>query len=136
MSFPDVGGEAVLVNEGALNLRRKVEFLRKRAVGSPLQRDEKTAAYTVADVDAGKHLTYNSASDVNWTLNADFPAGFWFRVTQLGAGRATFVAGTGATVNTRAATARTLDQYSVVWCDVISNTDGSSAIWNISGDVG
>lgn len=135
MSFPNVSGDAIALTDNPNTVIRKTEFLRQRAVGKSLQRKDETTAYTPTTLDLGFHMAYNAAGDVNWTLNADFPAGAWLMVSQLGLGRVTFVAGTGATVNCRT-TARTLSQHSQVRADVISNSTGSAAVWQISGDVG
>ena len=131
-----VGDTAFLLNEDPFALRRKLEIFRQQATGQVLTRDDITGAYTPITDDAGNHLSADDVADVNWTLTNDLVKGIWFIVTQTGAGRVTFLAGAGATVNTALTAARTRAQWSQVRVDVISNTTGSNAVYVISGDAG
>lgn len=131
-----VQGSAILLNEQPQPFRRKTEFIRQQAVGKILVTKEVPSAYTAISDDAGFHLISTSAVDANWTLPADFATGLWFIVTQTGLGRASFVAGAGATVVTALAAARTRAQYSQVRVDVVSNPTGVAATFVVSGDAG
>src|SRR3546814_2307266 len=123
MANQGVKGDAVAITEKPDTLRRKVEFLRQRSVGGIWQTVDVTAAYTLLQSDWGSLIKYTSASDAVFTVPVDLPEGWWCGVVQLGAGRASFTPDTGATVNSRVATDRTLDQYSRAWVEVVSNSE-------------
>jgi hypothetical protein len=132
----DIRGDAIAITEKPDSLRRKVEFLRKRAVGRVWQTREITDAVTLVLDDYGTLLKFNKGTDFDVTLPIDLPEGWWVVGIQTGAGKATFLPDTGATVESTAATDRTLAQYGRVRIDCISNSDGASAFFVVSGDVG
>lgn len=135
MIFQDISGAAISIQDTPETLRRKAEFLRVKKTGSLLQRKAEDADYTVLETDAGFHMSCDSVSDVTWTLNNDFPAGLWLIVSQLGPGRVVFSPVAPGLVESRA-TARTLDQFSQVRLDVLTNSTGTDAVWMVSGDIG
>jgi hypothetical protein len=136
MANEGVKGLAVSVTEQPDQLRRKIEFLRQRSVGGIWQTKDVTDDYTPVAGDFGSLILFASATGKTITLSATLPEGWWCGLAQILAGQAIFVPGTGATVNSRAATDRTLDQYSRVWLEVVANSDGQSASYLVSGDVG
>lgn len=60
----------------------------------------KTADYTADPDEVGGLISFNSTSNLNFTLpadaDADFPIGDWFDVCRQNTGTVTFVAGSGA----------------------------------------
>jgi hypothetical protein len=62
--------------------------------------------------------------------------GFSFLLCQAGAGQVSFSAATGATLRNRPSYTKTAGQWSEVSLTVDMNTDGNSAVWVLSGDVG
>lgn len=126
----------VNLNEDPRTFRIRTEAIRREAVGSPQIVKTISGAHTVLADDAGVSHRLTAAADVVWTLPNTFPEGWWAPVLQTAAGRATFTPAVGATVNSTAATDRTLAQWGRVIIEVEANTDGSSASWVVSGDVG
>ena len=94
-----------------------------------------TGAYTVAASDDLDMVPVTSASGVNVTLPNDLPVGFSTTIVQMGAGAVTFVAGSGATLNSRGAVYATAGQYAVATAMVITNGNGTSAAWVLTGDL-
>lgn len=94
-----------------------------------------TVARTFAMTDIGKHINCTSATPVTITLPQDsdvaIPIGSEIVITQYGAGVVTFVAGTGATVNSANGNLSIASQYGGVTCKKMSaNT------WLIIGSLG
>lgn len=79
---------------------------------SPQASDTKTSSYTLTASDAGKTIVMNLESNADLTVPADeFTAGQSVEVLDIGAGRTTYVAGSGMTLNgTPSLVSR--DQYS------------------------
>jgi hypothetical protein len=89
--------------------------------------------YTIATGDPGKLVTQSNASAITTTVPQDsdvtWAIGKWCELYQLGAGKITVVAGTGATLRATP-TAATRAQYSRLFLQKISaNT------WALSGDI-
>lgn len=63
--------------------------------------DEKTANYTLLPSDDGNVLKFTGASDVTLTIPAGLDIAFNISVYQLGTGKVTITAASGATVNNR-----------------------------------
>lgn len=89
-------------------------------------------SYTPVATDQGKLVTLTNAAAISVTLPQDstaaFPVGSWVDFVVLGAGAATYTAGTGATVNPTTSTSRA--QYTVQSAIKIAvNT------WIVTGDV-
>ena len=63
--------------------------------------DEKTASYTLLPSDDGNVLKFTGATDVTLTIPAGLDIAFNISVYQLGTGKVTIVAASGATVNNR-----------------------------------
>lgn len=132
----DVRGLAVSVTDDARRLREKTFLVWKDALRVIQQPNPKTAAHTPLLEEAGNRFTFDGASDVNFTMDATHPDGWFCWIVQLGAGRVTCVAAAGGTVNTALVAARTRAQYSRIFVEVIGNTDGQSAAFVVSGDAG
>lgn len=131
----DVRGLAVSVNEHPQQLRRKVEIIRRSTVRVISQTNDKSAAHTPILEEAADRFTSTAATDVSWVLPNDLPNGWNCSLVQLGVGRVSFTPAVGATVNA-AGTARSRTQYSKVFVEVVGNTDGQSASYIVSGDIG
>lgn len=95
----------------------------------------KTAAYTLAPIQANHFHTVTSGSGVVVTVPNNLPAGFHVRIMQNGAGQVTITAASGTTLLKTALTTKTLSQNAVVTLVVISNTDGVSAKAVLTGDL-
>lgn len=63
--------------------------------------DEKTASYTLLPSDDGNVLKFTGTADVTLTVPAGLDIAFNISVYQLGTGKVTIVAASGATVNNR-----------------------------------
>lgn len=135
MANENVKGQAVAITEAADTLRRKVENLRQYAVGKIRQTKDISDDHTLTAGDAGVTLLCTNAMDKTLTAPNDLPEGWWCEVIQTGAGRFTLTAGSGATVNSTAANARSAAQYAKAYVDVVSNSDGVSASYVMSGDL-
>ena len=92
-------------------------------------------SYTVVSGDLGKRKRTTNASDVAVTLPNSFSQGFSVLFCQAAAGRVTFSAEGGGSLNNRASLSKTADQWSEVSLIVDSNSGGSAAAWVLSGDV-
>jgi hypothetical protein len=89
----------------------------------------KTAAHTLVLGDAGDTIVYNSASDANMTLpNAILPAGTFVNFLQVGTGKMTFVAGSGATRNAYNSAYRSAGPHAMITAWTPNGTD-----WYVGG---
>lgn len=100
------------------------------------------------DTDAGTSRTLNatdSQTTINFTANStvtvtlpnSLPAGFKCKIIQGGTGQVQFTAASGATLQNRyghTASASTI--YSAMTLEVVSNSGGSAAVYNLTGDTG
>lgn len=136
MANENVKGQAIATTEAPDSLRRKLEQLRKFAVGSTRQTKDVTDDYTLLEGDAGTRLQCTAATAKTLTAPNDLPEGWWCEIIQLGAGQFTVTAASGAAVNSTAANDRTSAQYAFARLDVVSNSDGASASYVMSGDLG
>ena len=91
-------------------------------------------SYTLVAGDLGKRKRTTNAGSVTVTLAKTLEQGFSVLFCQAGAGRITFSAETGATLNNRAGYSKAAGQWSEVSLTVDTNTDGNSASWVLSGD--
>lgn len=91
--------------------------------------------YTVVATDDLDLVTLSNAAAITVTLPSTMAVGFSATFIQLGAGVATFAAGSGATRNSRGAVYSTAGQYAVVTALVITNAGGSAASWVLTGDL-
>jgi len=98
--------------------------------------DIAVATYTVAAADLGKRKRAINVGGCTVTLPNDLGQGFSLILCQAAAGRVSFVAAAGATLNNRAGYSQTTGQWSEVSLTVDSNSDGAHAAWVLSGDVG
>ena len=90
--------------------------------------------YTLVSGDLGKRKRTTSASSVTVTLPKSLEQGFGLLFCQAGAGRITFAAESGATINNRLGYTKTAGQWAEVSVIVDTNVGGSAASWVISGD--
>lgn len=129
-------GLGITLNQDPRTLRIRTEEMRRQAIGSPQVIKSISGAHTLLEDDAGLLHRLTSAVDVVWTAPNSLPPGWWAPVLQVGVGRATFTPAVGATVNSKAVTHRTLAQWTQAILTVESNSDGASASWVVTGDVG
>jgi hypothetical protein len=98
--------------------------------------DISATAYTVVSGDLGKRKRTTNASAVTVTLPKTMEQGFSFLLCQSGTGQAGFAVASGATLRSRTGYSKTAAQWSEVSLTVDTNSDGNSAVWVLSGDVG
>lgn len=91
-------------------------------------------SYTISQADDGASLNTTSGSAVTVSLPNNCPVGFRILVRQMGAGVVTFSAGAGATRVNRQGQYRTAGQYATCFLEVEANSNGTSALWVVSGD--
>lgn len=94
-----------------------------------------TASFTLAQTDNLKDIVVNSATAVVVTLPNDLVVGTEVNFVQLGAGAVTFTPAAGATRVAASSAVRTNAQYATANLRVISNTNGVSAAYVLSGAV-
>ena len=124
--------DAISIRENPETFRRRVEQIRREAVGRiALVVENITGAYTPNLENAGLLHQFNDAADRAWTLPANFPQGWWIDIQVLNTGRPSF---TGA--NALGGVARISGQWGRGRLEVVSNVTGSAAVWMLSGDVG
>jgi hypothetical protein len=92
--------------------------------------------YTLVAGDLGKRKRTTNGSAVAVTLPNSIEQGFSAIFCQAGAGKITFSAASGATLNNRLGLSKTAGQWAEVSLTVDNNSGGSSAVWVLSGDVG
>jgi hypothetical protein len=90
--------------------------------------------YTLVTGDLGKRKRTTSASAVTVTLPNSMQQGFSVLLCQAAAGRVTFAAAGGGTLNNRMGYSKTAGQWSEVSLTVDTNAGGSAAAWVLSGD--
>lgn len=135
MTNGNIKGDAVAITEKPDSLRRKVEALRKFAVGRVRQTKDVTDDYTLILDDYGSLILFTAGTDKDFTVPIDLPEGWWCDLIQLGAGTATFIPASGASVDSLTGTEETGGQYGRVRCEVVANSDGESAAAVVSGDL-
>jgi hypothetical protein len=93
-----------------------------------------TDAHTLVASDNGKLVQVSKATAAALTVpqdsDADLPIGFQCQVQQTGAGAVTVTAGTGATLQKAAATAKILAQYGLV-----TVTKVAADTWAVNGEL-
>lgn len=95
-----------------------------------------TTTYTLQASDMGKVILYTHASGCTVTLPNSLQAGHNATHIQDGAAQVTFSAAGGATLHNRMSHTKTAGQRAAVGTIVKSNSGGTSAIYNLSGDTG
>lgn len=136
MANEGIKGQAVTLTESQESLRRKVEQLRQFTVGRISRTQDIGDDYTLLLEDYGSTLLCTNGAAKTLTAPNDFPEGWWCDVIQLGAGQFSLSAASGASVNSTAANDRTSAQYAKARIDVVSNSDGGSAAYVMSGSLG
>lgn len=91
-------------------------------------------AETVTITDNEVTITCNNGSAIAFTLPNSMPANFECDVVQLGAGAVGFTAASGATLVSRGTLTHTNGAGAKVHAEVLTNVDGVSAAWLLSGD--
>lgn len=136
MANKNVKGQAITLTEKPDSLRRKLELLRQYMVGGIRQTKDIADDYQISAIDAGVTLLCTNGSAKTLTAPNDLPEGWWCDIIQLGAGQFTVSPASGASVNSTAANDRTSAQYAKARLEVVSNSDGASASYVMSGDLG
>lgn len=90
--------------------------------------------YTMLSTDTGKTVTLTNGSAITVTLPNDLAVGWECECIQGGAGQVTFSAAVGGTLQNRNTHTKIAGQYGAVRLKVVSNSDGSSAVYNLAGD--
>lgn len=96
--------------------------------------DQTGTTYTLQASDAGKVVTCTNASAITVTCPNSLGVGFNCTVIQGGAGQVTFSAASGAAIHNRQSQTKIAGQYGAVGLIVKTNSGGSSAVYNLSGD--
>ncbi len=94
-----------------------------------------TDNYILTIFDGRAPVYVNKGSGVGVTLPKTFPKGYKAVVIQQGAGQITFSPESGATLHGLSSATKTSGQYARATLEIISNTDGASAVWTLAGDV-
>lgn len=92
--------------------------------------------YTLQASDNGKILRFNSATPVVVNLPNNLVIGFNIAWSQAGAGQVTFAPASGSTMNNRQSQVKSAGQYAMGSLIVMTNTGGTSAMYNLAGDTG
>lgn len=94
-------------------------------------------SYTVVSGDAGKLITVSNASAATVTFPNSLAVGFTCSVARLGAGAVTLVGagGSNATLNSRDGLLTLAGQYAAASVTVLTNSNGTSAVALVVGDV-
>lgn len=92
--------------------------------------------YTTALIDVGTTLYSTGASVCTITLHASAAVGSRIKIVQGGGGQVQMAAAAGATLTNASSYYNTRAQYSEIYAEVVANSGGSTAQWNISGDTG
>lgn len=90
------------------------------------------STYTNTYLDAGRTIVFNRSSLQTVTLAKTMPVGWKAKFVRIGTGAVTWVAESGATVNSQNSIATITAQYGIAWVEVVSNTDGQTAVYQVS----
>lgn len=90
--------------------------------------------YTLQASDNGKVLRFNAGSNSQVDLPNNLPVGFNIAWSQAGTGVITFAPASGATMNNRQGHTKTAGQHAMGTLMVMTNTGGTSAMYNLAGD--
>ena len=91
-------------------------------------------AYTLQASDNNKVVTLTNAAAITLTLPNSLSAGFNCIIVQGGAGQVTVTAAAGATRNNRQGHTKLAGQHASGSVLVTANSNGTSAVYNFSGD--
>lgn len=94
-----------------------------------------TDSYTLLQADGRRETYLNKATGVTVTLPKTMVQGFTAPITQQGAGQITYAAESGATLHSLSSANKSTGQYGRAIATVLSNSDGQSAVWTLSGDI-
>jgi len=97
--------------------------------------EERTESFTTSEADRNQFIRVNSATAIAATLHATAPVGLSLWISQDGNGQITVGAEAGATLQSLFGLHKSAGLHSVVGAMCVQNSDGSSAIWRISGDL-
>lgn len=90
--------------------------------------------YTFASTDCGTTVRFTSGSAVTATLPNNLLVGCHIAAVQEGAGQVTFSAASGATLHSSSSFTKTRAQYAGVGLSVMTNSGGTSAVYDMFGD--
>lgn len=93
-----------------------------------------TFPYQFTSADNGKVFRFNSSVADIVKLPNDLPVGFNVAWSQSGAGQLTFSPNSGGTMNNRQSHTKSAGQYAMGSLIVMTNTTGTNAMYNLSGD--
>jgi hypothetical protein len=91
-----------------------------------------STAYLTTDADDGKTITMNNASASTFKIHATAPAGFRFKVVQIGVGKVTASMNAGGTLNTNEA-GLIMNQNDVAEFVVVSNAGTAPEVYAWGG---
>lgn len=91
--------------------------------------------YTIQASDHGKVVEFNNASAITVTLPNNMVVGFNCQIRQVGGGRVTLVAASGAVIRSSSVAVKTRVQWSEASLAVRTNTGGTAAEYVVSGDL-
>lgn len=95
---------------------------------------DSTTSRTLAAADCGTTVSFTNGSAVAVTVPNSLPVGCSVALSQDGAGQITVSAGSGATAHSPHSFTKSFAQYSIIGIAVITNSGGSSAVYNFVGD--
>jgi len=90
-------------------------------------------SYTLVASDCGKNIEITNASAITVTTLNSLPIGCRLQVTQGGAGKITIANGSGAAKTNTASTGATVERGGFLWLNVDTNSNGTSAHFNVWG---
>ena len=122
------------MRQGMVNILDDIDTLNGETLKMAINAQTGTA-YTLVAADSGKVVTMNNAAASTLTLPNNLPVGFTVTIVQIGAGKVTVAAGSGATVNSRGSVLGFAGRYSAVTITVYANGTGTAATAFLSGDV-
>jgi hypothetical protein len=96
--------------------------------------DQTGTNYTFTAADNGTTVTLTNAAAITATLPNNLAKGWNCLVYQGGAGQVTFNPGSGTTLRNRKANTKTAGQYAMATLLVVSNSNGTSAVYALGGD--
>lgn len=95
---------------------------------------DSTTARTLSAADCGTEVNFTNSGAVTVTLPNSMPAGCHVALRQGNTGAVSVAAGSGATINSPHGFTKTFAQFSIIGLSVVTNSGGSSAVADFTGD--
>jgi hypothetical protein len=95
-----------------------------------------TTSRTLSGDDAGANITFTNSSNITVTLPNSLGVGFTVNLLQQNMGQVQCAAAAGATVTNLNNYSATAGTYAMITLEVYANSDGSSAVYGVSGQAG